>query len=79
MKRDNTPEITRNTMVKKVNIIARLPVRTLYPPIHGTYEGINMSPANVGNNLWKCNGIGPLFQGCCNTNFAKTKFFSNNC
>lgn len=47
MKRDNTPEITRNTMVKKVNIIARLPVRTLYPPIHGTYEGINMSPANI--------------------------------
>ena len=47
MKRDNTPEITRNTMVKKVNIIARLPVRTLYPPIHGTYECINLSPTNI--------------------------------
>lgn len=43
----NHDDIIRQTMVKKVNIIARLPVRTIYPPIYGTYEGISMSPANI--------------------------------
>ena len=43
----NHDDIIRQTMVKKVNIIARLPVRTMYPPIYGTYEGISMSPANI--------------------------------
>lgn len=40
-------EITRNTMVKKVNVIAQIPVRNVYPPIYGTYRGIMMSPANI--------------------------------
>lgn len=40
-------EILRKTMVKKVNVVARLPVRTVYPPMYGTYEGIMMSPANI--------------------------------
>ena len=40
-------EITRNTMVKKVNVIAQIPVRNVYPPIYGTYKGIMMSPANI--------------------------------
>lgn len=42
-----TPEIIRRTMVKKVNVIAQIPVRTVYPPIYGTYKGIMMSPANI--------------------------------
>ena len=40
-------EITRSTMVKKVNVIAQIPVRNVYPPIYGTYKGIPMSPANI--------------------------------
>lgn len=40
-------DIIRQTMVKKVNVIAPIPVRTLYPPMYGTYEGIHMSPANI--------------------------------
>lgn len=40
-------DVTRQTMVKRVNVIAPLPVRTLYPPMYGTYEGIFMSPANI--------------------------------
>ena len=40
-------DIIRQTMVKKVNIIASRPVRTMYPPIYGTYEGVSMSPANI--------------------------------
>ena len=42
-----SPEITRSTMVKKVNIIAQIPVRNVYPPIYGTYKGVPMSPANI--------------------------------
>lgn len=48
MKRNNeTSEIIRNTMVKKVNVIAQIPIRNVYPPIYGTYKGIYMSPANI--------------------------------
>lgn len=42
-----TNDIIQSTMVKKVNVIARYPVRTLIPPMYGTYEGIMMSPANI--------------------------------
>lgn len=42
-----TPEITRNTMVKKVNIIAQIPIRTVYPPIYGSYSGVMMSPSVI--------------------------------
>ena len=42
-----TPEIIRNTMIKKVNVIAQIPVRTVYPPIYGTYKGILMSPSTI--------------------------------
>ena len=40
-------EILRKTMVKKVNVVARMPVRTIYPALYGTYQGIMMSPANI--------------------------------
>ena len=46
-KRKETPEIIRNTMVKKVNIVAQIPIRTVYPPIYGTYHGVMMSPAII--------------------------------
>lgn len=42
-----TPEIIRNTMVKKVNVIAQIPIRTVYPPIYGSYSGIMMSPSVI--------------------------------
>lgn len=42
-----TPEITRSTMVKKVNVIAQIPIRTVYPPIYGSYSGIMMSPSTI--------------------------------
>lgn len=42
-----TPEIIRNTMVKKVNVIAQIPIRTVYPPIYGSYHGIMMSPSVI--------------------------------
>lgn len=42
-----TPEIIRNTMLKKVNIIAQIPIRTVYPPIYGTYKGVVMSPSVI--------------------------------
>lgn len=35
------------TMVKKVNVVARIPVRNVYPPLHGEYKGISMSPSNI--------------------------------
>ena len=41
------PKIVRDTMVKKVNVIAMIPVRTTYPPIYGTYKGVAMTPANI--------------------------------
>ena len=40
-------DIVHSTMLKKVNVIARYHVRTLIPPMYGTYEGIMMSPANI--------------------------------
>lgn len=39
--------VIQSTMVKKVNVIARIPVRTLTPILHGTYLGITMSVANI--------------------------------
>ena len=42
-----TPEIIRNTMVKKVNVIAQIPIRSVYPPIYGSYSGIMMSPSVI--------------------------------
>lgn len=47
MKPKVNDEIVRNTMVKKVNVIAQIPIRNVYPPIYGTYKGISMSPANI--------------------------------
>lgn len=46
-KLDDTPDIAKQTMVKKVNIIAQIPIRTVYPTIYGTYKGIYMSPVNI--------------------------------
>lgn len=45
--KNETPEIVRNTMLKKVNIVAQIPIRTVYPPIYGTYSGIVMSPSTI--------------------------------
>ena len=42
-----TPDIAKQTMVKKVNVIAQIPVRNTYPTIYGTYKGIQMSPINI--------------------------------
>lgn len=47
MKPKANDEIVRSTMVKKVNVIAQIPIRNVYPPIYGTYKGISMSPANI--------------------------------
>lgn len=35
------------TMTKKVNINAKIPVRTIVPPIYGVINGVSMSPANI--------------------------------
>ena len=35
------------TMVKKVNVIANIPVRTVSPAMQGKYFGIAMTPANI--------------------------------
>ncbi len=35
------------TMTKKVNINAKIPVRTIVPPIYGIMNGVSMSPANI--------------------------------
>lgn len=35
------------TMTKKVNVVARIPIRTVTPPMHGIYNGIAMTPANI--------------------------------
>ena len=43
----DTPDISKQTMVKKVNVIAQIPVRNTYPTIYGTYKGIHMSPINI--------------------------------
>lgn len=47
MNKRETPEIIRNTILKKVNIIAQIPIRTVYPPIYGTYKGVIMSPSVI--------------------------------
>jgi len=36
-----------STMVKKVNVIAPIPIRTVNPPIYGKKEGLSMTPANI--------------------------------
>lgn len=35
------------TMVKKVNVIAPIPIRTVNPVIYGKKEGLSMTPANI--------------------------------
>lgn len=35
------------TMVKKVNVIANIPVRTISPAMQGKYFGVAMTPANI--------------------------------
>lgn len=39
--------MAKSTMVKKVNVYAPIPIRTVCPPIHGRLEGVAMTPANI--------------------------------
>lgn len=38
------PDVVRSTMVKRVNVIAQFPVRTVYPNIYGSYVNIMLPP-----------------------------------
>jgi len=40
-------ELKKTTMVKKVNIFARIPIRTVTPNLYGKHEGLMMSPGNI--------------------------------
>lgn len=40
-------ETKRSTKVKKVNVHAPIPIRTVVPPIHGDLKGVCMSPSNI--------------------------------
>lgn len=37
----------KSTMVKKVNVHAPIPIRTVSPTLYGDYKGLMMSPANI--------------------------------
>lgn len=39
--------MNKRTMVKKVNVYAPIPIRTVTPPIHGRLNGVAMTPANI--------------------------------
>ena len=39
--------MANTTMVKKVNVVAKLPIRTMTPVLFGEHKGISMSPANI--------------------------------
>ena len=40
-------QAVRRTMVKKVNVYAPIPIRTVTPTIYGKLEGVSMSPATI--------------------------------
>lgn len=41
------PDEIRSTMVKKCNVITHFPVRTVYPPLLGSYQNIMLTPESI--------------------------------